>query len=305
MNKSLSRSEMLISLGFLFMLVCAVGAFFFGVEVGKNRTTTQLEASKESADKKPVSGTLQQQDLVSFYHTVFMPYREFQNEWINVVENANTKQTTDLPTELKRLASLSQKTYDEISAVSMPASTPLEQSQQQLLKSVASFQTVSKRLSSSKDSEAVAQVLAAMRKDADYKLAVSKSLQGQQSYYNAMVQWARSINAEIPQAKGLPDTMKTTYWSSLPLIVKNKLSADLIAAAGTVVSYYPQDLTSRIDEFISTGQADKLKYDLIGPITELLIDTRAVRSGDFKSSMVGQYSKQLLPQLPFFLSDEA
>jgi hypothetical protein len=287
------------------MLICAVGAFFYGVEVGKNRTTTQLEASKQSTDKKPVSGTLQQQDLVSFYHTVFIPYREFQNEWINVVENANTKQTTDLPTELKRLATLSQKTFKEISAVSMPASTPLEHSQQQLLKSIASFQSVSKRLSNSKDSQPVAQVLTALRKDADYKAAVSKSLQGQQSYYNAMVQWALTINPDIPQSKGQPDTMKVSYWKSLPLIVKNKLSADLITASGTVVSYYPQDLTSRIDDFINSGQAQKLRYDLIGPITELLIDTRAVRSGDFKSSMVSQYSMQLLPQLPFFLSDEA
>lgn len=305
MNKSLSRSEMLVSLGFLFMLVCAVGSFFFGVEVGKNRTTTQLEASKESADKKPVSGTLQQQDLVSFYHTVFMPYREFQSEWITVVENANARQTTDLPTELKRLASLSQKTFNEISAVSMPASTPLEQSQQQLLKSIASFQSVSKRLSSSKDEQSIAQILSAMRKDDDYKSAVSKSLQGQQSYYNAMVQWARTINPDIAQVNDSPSTMKTSVWKSLPLILKNKLSAGLITASGTVVNYYPQDLTSRIDEFISSGQAAKLKYDLIGPISELLIDTKAVRSGDFKSSMVSQYAKQLLPQLPFFLSDEA
>ncbi|MBD3918763.1 hypothetical protein H8B09_08380 [Paenibacillus sp. PR3] len=305
MNKSLSRSEMLVSLGFLFMLVCAAGAFFFGVEVGKNRTTTQLEASKESTDKKPVSGTLQQQDLVSYYHTVFMPYREFQSEWIAVVENANARQTTDLPTELKRLASLSQKTFNEVSAVSMPTSTPLEQSQQQLLKSIASFQSVSKRLSTSKEGQSVAQILAAMRKDTDYKSAVNKSLQGQQSYYNAMVQWARTINSDIVQVNELPGTMKISVWKSLPLIVKNKLSADLILASGTVVNYYPQDLSSRIDEFISSGQAAKLKYDLIGPISELLIDTKAVRSGDFKSSMVNQYAKQLLPQLPFFLSDEA
>ncbi|GMK42738.1 hypothetical protein PCCS19_57980 [Paenibacillus sp. CCS19] len=305
MNKSLSRSEMLISLGFLFMLVCAVGAFFFGVEVGKNRTTTQLEASKESTDKKPAAGTLQQQDLVSFYHTVFMPYREFQTQWIEVVENANTRQTTDLPTELKRLASLSQKTFNEISAVSMPVSTVLDQSQQQLLKSISSFQTVSKRLANSKEDISVTQILAAMRKDQDYKLAVSKSLQGQQSYYNGMVQWARTIKPDLAQVKDMPSTMKTSIWKSLPLIVKNKLSADLITASGSVVNYYPQDLTSRIDEFISSGQADKLKYDLVGPISELLIDTKAVRSGDFKSSMVSQYAKQLLPQLPFFLTDES
>ena len=34
MEKRITRTEMLFSLGFLFMLVFAVGAFFYGVKIG-------------------------------------------------------------------------------------------------------------------------------------------------------------------------------------------------------------------------------------------------------------------------------
>ncbi|MNG07863.1 hypothetical protein D3C84_911840 [compost metagenome] len=98
--------------------------------------------------------------------------------------------------------------------------------------------------------------------------------------------------------------MKTASWSKLPLAAKNKLSADIIAANGVLVKYYPQDLSSRIDEFISSGQAGKLKLAFIGPVSELLADTKAVRSGDYKSNMSRLYSNQVLPQLPFFLPGE-
>lgn len=304
MNKRLTRFEMLITLGFLFMLICAVGAFFFGVQVGKDRTTANYEAEKLMTDKAKPTGKLQQQDLVSFYHTSFMPYREFQAEWISVIELANTKQSTDLPTDLKRLSSMSKQKFNELTSIAMPSGSLLEQSQQHLLKSLASFESVAKKLAASVNGQSVAQILNKLHNDPTYKEAVKLSLQGQQSYYDAMLKWAASIHSDLPDAIEMPKDMNATEWNKLPLIIKNKLSADLIVANGTIVGYYPQDLTSRIDEFIVSGQSAKLKIALIRPISELLSDTKAIRSGDFKSSMSRLYTNQLLPHLPFFLPDE-
>ncbi|MWC28432.1 hypothetical protein [Paenibacillus sp. MMS18-CY102] len=303
MSKKLSRTEMLMTLGFLFMLVCAVGSFFVGYRVGSDRTTANFETQKQLASKPVTTGTFQQQDLVSFYHTIFMPYREFQNEWLSAMERANTKQTSDLPTEFKRLSTLAQQKFKEISSVSTQQATLIEQSQQQLLKSLASFQSVSKRLSGKSDNTSISQLMAALKQDQDFKAGVSKSLQGQQSYYEAMLKWSATIDADIPSAIKMPSSLTITEWKKMPLVVKNKLSADLVASAGKVVSYYPQDLTSRIDEFIGTGQANKLNMRLVGPIAELLADTKAVRSGDFQNSMGRLYTNQLLPQLPFFLRE--
>ncbi|EFM09808.1 conserved hypothetical protein [Paenibacillus curdlanolyticus YK9] len=304
MSKKLSRTEMLMTLGFLFMLVCAVGSFFVGYRVGSDRTTANFEAQKQLESKPTTTGTFQQQDLVSFYHTIFMPYREFQNEWLTAMDRANTKQTSDFPTEFKRLSTLAQQKFNEISSVSTQHATLLEQSQQQLLKSLASFQSVSKRLSGNNDDASVAQLMTALKKDSDYKAAVAKSLQGHQSYYEAMLKWSATIDADIPSAIKMPNSLSISEWKKMPLIVKNKLSADLVASAGKVVGYYPQDLTSRIDEFINSGQANKLNMRLIGPIAELLADTKAVRGGDFQNSMGRLYANQLLPQLPFFLPED-
>ena len=82
MDKHLSRFQMLFSLGFIFMLVLAVAAFFAGVEVGSSRTESRYEAKKLLAAASSSKPSYSQQDLVSFYHTVFSPYREFQNEWL-------------------------------------------------------------------------------------------------------------------------------------------------------------------------------------------------------------------------------
>lgn len=294
---------MLISLGFLFMLVCTVGAFFFGIRVGTDRTTANFEVQKQLNSKPAVTAALQQQDLVSFYHTVFMPYREFQLEWIEAIEQANVKQTADMPADMKRMSSLAQQKFNEISAIKVPSSSLLDQAQQQLLKSLSAFQSESKKLAGG-GGQSVDQLLASMRKDQLYTQAVSLSLHGQQSYYDAMLKWAAGTNPDIPGEIVMPKDMKIAAWNKLPLVAKNKLSADIVAAGGSLVNYYPQDLSSRIDEFIGSGQADKLKLGLIGPISELLSDTKAVRSGDYKSNMSRLYSNQVLPQLPFFLPGE-
>ena len=44
MEKRITRTEMLFSLGFLFMLIFAVGAFFYGVKIGSDKTEAKLVA---------------------------------------------------------------------------------------------------------------------------------------------------------------------------------------------------------------------------------------------------------------------
>ena len=86
MEKRLNRTDLGFSLMFLLMLIIAVGAFFYGVKVGGDRVRTeQTEAAAVEKAKAASAASLpsayQQQDLVSFYHTVFLAYREFENEW--------------------------------------------------------------------------------------------------------------------------------------------------------------------------------------------------------------------------------
>ena len=83
MNNRTSRTQMLYTLGFLFFLIAAFAAFFTGVKVGADKTEAKYEQQKSAEESKEYSESYQQQDLVTFYHNVFLPYREFKRNWNN------------------------------------------------------------------------------------------------------------------------------------------------------------------------------------------------------------------------------
>ncbi|QHT60504.1 hypothetical protein GXP70_11540 [Paenibacillus lycopersici] len=304
MEKRLTRTEMLFSLGFLFMLVFAVAAFFYGVKVGSDRTEANyIENAKllSSSSNKGVAAGYQQQDLVSFYHTVFLPYREFQNNWTDTMRKLSSGQLNDIGSSLKELSSSAKRTYDETEHSTVPKSSPLlESAQLQLLKSLRMFTEAAQRgAGSSKDMKA-ADLYKALMKDTYYSNGVKFALGGQQDYYAAMLKWSASVNPNLPEDYEKTTDVSIATWKTLQLTVKNKITADQLNARKALVSFYPQDLTSRVDEFIRSGQAGMMKMRTIDSIVDLLVNTEAVREGDFGASKGELYSKELLPQLPFF-----
>ncbi|QHW30218.1 hypothetical protein GZH47_04750 [Paenibacillus rhizovicinus] len=303
MEKRLTRTEMLFSLGFLFMLVFSVGAFFYGVKVGSDRTEANFVQNTKhlSSSNKGVAAAYQQQDLVSFYHTVFLPYREFQNEWIDVIRKLPSGQLDDIGSSLKELSGLAKKTYDETQHSTVSKSSPLlESAQLQLLKSLRMFTEAAQRgAGSSKDMKSN-ELYKALMKDAYYADGVKFALGGQKDYYAAMLKWSASVNPNIPEDYEKSTDVSIAQWKLLKLTVKNKVAADQLNARKTLASFYPQDLTSRVDEFIGSGQAASMKMRTVDSVIDLLVKTEAVRAGDFSTSKDELYSKELLPQLPFF-----
>lgn len=302
MEKRITRTEMLFSLGFLFMLILAVGAFFYGMKVGSDRTEAKLvQSTIHLSSKKSTATAYQQQDLVSFYHTVFLPYREFQAEWSQMIHKMSSGQISDPASALKELSSLAKQKYTDAEHASVPKSSPLlEQAQLQLLKGLVMFSdTASRGVALSKDMPAPDLALAIM-KDAYYLEGVKQVMAGQQSYYNAMLKWSSSVNPNIPDQYSSPAVLDIQKWKTLPLTVKNKVMADQLNVRKQLASFYPQDLASRVDQFIKSGQASNMKMKTVDAVVDLLISTDAVRTGDFSDSKAQLYSKELLPQLPFF-----
>ena len=78
--------------------------------------------------------------------------------------------------------------------------------------------------------------------------------------------------------------------------------ADQLERRKLLTSYYPQDLTARVDLFLSSGQADRMRTKSVNTVVDLLIGTEAIRIGDFTANKARFYGKELLPQLPFFVS---
>ncbi|MFS0722685.1 hypothetical protein [Paenibacillus sp. 1P07SE] len=303
MEKRLSRTEMLFSLGFLFMLVVAVAAFFYGVKVGAEKTETKYQPMK-LLQSEGGGAAYQQQDLVSFYHTVFLPHREFQNEWHSALSRIRSQQATQPKAAFKDLEKLAAQKYSQAAEAALPATSPLlAQGQVNLLKSLRLFEQTAARMAASADSKQAQLLLKELAEDAFYQQAVQHAGIGQQEYYAAMLKWSASVNTEIPGDYEMPQIMEISVWKQLPLTIKNKLMADQLVARSILPAYYPQDLSTRVDEFIATGEAARMKIRTVTAVVDLLLGTKAVRTGDFAASKATLYSEELLPQLPFFFPE--
>ncbi|WP_019006470.1 hypothetical protein [Cohnella laeviribosi] len=306
MEKRLTRTDLMLALGFLFLLIVAVGAFFYGVMVGTERTEMRYEKKNASATAKPASETAyQQQDLVSFYHTVFSPYREFMTEWTEAKQKWLSDAAADRSASLKELSKSANAKYKSAKVAYIPPVSPLLlEAQTGYLKSLKLFANSFDSLAASANEGTASVLLGKIAEDAYYKEAVKQGLSAQEKYFASMVKWAAAIDPDISDTKKHYTKVDLTSWKSLPLVNRNELSAEFLSENGLLSNYLPQDLTARIDAFIASGQAGKMKLKTVGAVAELLTRTEAVRDADFLQLKNRFYADQLLPQLPFFYPDK-
>lgn len=308
MEKKLTRSDYVFILVFIFMLVLALAAFFYGMKIGSDRTElkyTDLIKQKEE-DSKGLTA-YHQSFLVSFYHTVYMPFREFNLKWEqNMDEIQSRGGGADPSSLLKELAKLADEKYDAILTSTMPDTSPLLQAaHQNYLKSLKLFSQAAGSLQSKANNKAPGDLMNTIGKDPYVSEAKNFALQAQKSYYQSMVAWQQSVDNG---AKGIEAAGNTSMgfndWSQLSLNLKNALIADLLAAGKQFNAYTPQDVTLRVDEMVKSGQAKKLNAATVPQVVDILVGTNAVRQGDFVQGKAKYYPEEELPQLPFFFKTE-
>ncbi|REK77285.1 hypothetical protein [Paenibacillus paeoniae] len=302
MEKRLTTTAMLFSVGFVFMLVFAVGAFFYGIQIGKEKAEAKYTAKSETVNASEATVPYQQQELVSFYLTVFSPYREFQTEWFAASDKLFRGGNIDAASAFKKLAKLADQKAEEASSFNMQQSPLLGEAQVAYVRSLKYFKDAAAKAASNK-SDDPGKLLEQIQSDKNYKSAVQESLAAQRSYYEAMQKWAASVDPAIPATHKPVEPMSDDQWDKLSLIVKNIIVVSYLSERGELFSFLPQDLTSRVDEFIRSGQASNMKLKTIGGIVDLLLNTRAVDSGDFSANKARFYQSETLPQLPFFYSE--
>ncbi|WEK55658.1 MAG: hypothetical protein P0Y55_06320 [Candidatus Cohnella colombiensis] len=305
MNTRKSRPELMFSLVLLLLLVVAAGAFFYGVKVGIDRTEAkQVNAPSQSAVTAS-SNAYQQQDLVSFYHTVFLANREFQSEWFSIQHKWLVDPTSDRSASLKQLSKLATKKYEEIKGTYVsPASPLLVTAQTEYMKSLKLFSNSFSSLASTANDNSADAFLGKLDTNSYFNEARIHLLSAQKTYYAAMLVWASTIDSDTPSQYEVANPLPSSTWSGLPLLIKNIVSADFLESQALITEYTPQDLTARIDQFLLSGQADKRNLTSFQDVAELLTGTEGVRVGDFLEMKARLYEGQQLPQLPFFFSDK-
>lgn len=303
MEKRLSRTEYVFTLIFIFMLVCAVAAFFYGVNVGKQKAESKFAELNKKEAKPPELAAYDQQNLVSFYHTILLPYQEFQKKWfehLNAIEFQST--TVDPSSLLKELEKVANEKYNGIITMSMPEKSPLlKQAHENYLKSLKLFTDAIKRIQSKTGALRGKALVTEIDNDPYFQEAKNFALKAQQNYFDSIVKWNQTVDPQLKGTDGVgKNNLPVMEWTQFNVNLKNAHIASLLQKGKYFMPYYPQDVTIRIDELIVSGQAKKLNLTEVDKMIEVLMGTGAVRPGDFLNDKGKWYGKETMPQLPFF-----
>ncbi|WP_438351302.1 hypothetical protein ACP8HI_12010 [Paenibacillus sp. FA6] len=302
MKKGSSRIELYCSLTFIFVLILISAAFLSGVKLGANKIESKYEQQKLAPSSPEFSDSYQQQDLVTFYHTVFLPYREFKSEWVLQIDKiSRTEDATKINEILKQLRTLADEKYSAIIKTTMYSSSPLlQEAQTDFLKSIRLFGNAADSTSLSSSIHNGEVLMKQLKQDTLYKNGVNYGLLGQKRYYNSMIKWSIKVDSTLSKEYDFTQNPSFSLWESYPLIVKNAAVSSILLNKSLYVAYDPQDMTARIDHMIQSGNADSMKLTSVESIINLLNNTDAVKENDFKKWKVKYYSQELLPQLSFF-----
>ncbi|MBW4082864.1 hypothetical protein [Paenibacillus sp. S150] len=299
MNSRTSRTQMLYTLGFLFFLISAFAAFFTGVKVGADKTEAKYAHLDNKEAVEEFSGSYQQQDLVTFYHNVFLPYREFKRNWNTGLDSlARSTDARQNAATLKNLSILADKQYDKVTQDSIFTGSPLlYESQLNILKSLTLFSQASSKITAGASGAETAKVL---KSDKFTASAVKFGLLAQKNFYDSMLKWGAKSNSKIPAEAGALKTLTFVQWKKMPLLLKNASIADMMLNRTIYAGYDPQDVTAKIDDMLYSGTVSSLDLKDVQSAVTLLISTGAVQEQDFMKWREQYYGKETMPQLPFF-----
>lgn len=301
MEKRLNRTDYVFALTFIFMLVVALGAFFYGLRLGQERSDAKYEGviAKKNEEAKGYTA-YDQQYLVSYYHTIYQPYREFHKKWFEKMDELTSNKSTDGSMALKELAKLADETYSTLSGKTMPDSSPLLQDGlKDNLRSLKLFGEALTSHASKANAQPTTELVSTLDRDAYIIEAKNFALKADKEYYDAILKWNETINPQFkPIDVSKPLALKE--WSALSLNMKNDYCAQLLIASKLFKAFTPQDLAARIDEMIANGQTAKMNLTGVAQVVDVLMATDAVRPGDFLRYKSKWYANETLPQLPFF-----
>ena len=299
MDKRSTRQVTLYSILFLVMLFFATITFFFGLKLGSEKTEEKY-AHLLKVNTPIENYTYQQQDLVTFYITSYAPYKEFETAWFDSLNDISANRVSNPANEFDELASKAEKLAKEAANTSMKGLGLLENAQNSYIRSLNYFEKAAKDLKSSTNKKSSDETLTLITNDNNYKIAIEQALKAQEDYFKAMHLWTISMDPTIPSTFDSTITLPISTWDNYPLIVKVNMIASHFNTNKIYRNLSPQDVVSRIDEFVANNQAEQLKLTTVNEVLNLLLATDAIRQGDYQQYKGNRYDNEFLPKIPFF-----
>jgi len=308
-NSKSPRSEMMFTMGFLFTLIAAFGTFFLGLQIGVSKTEAKY-ASLASYDYVLESdGSYQQQDLVTFYITVFQPYQNFKNSYVSTMDkfhrgahgdgNLISNQT------LKNLRKSAQDQYKEVSSYQVSSNSPLLlEAQADILKSLRLFEeSIDRSVKQTSKITVVKLSESPDHQDEFLESAVNFGLQAQNKFYASILKWSSKYDKSIPDSFNFNASTSIKEWKQYSFATKNKAVADIMLKDKMYENYLPQDMTAKIDQMITSGKASSLNLNSVLSVVKILTETEAIQENEFLKWKPAFYKSESLPELPFFFED--
>lgn len=304
-----SKSEILFTMGFIFALIAAFGTFFLGLRIGINKTEAKYASIANYDYVLETDGSYQQQDLVTFYFTVFQPYQNFKNSYVSTMDKFHRGAHGDGDSissqTLKDLLKSAQTQYKEVASYQVSSNSPLLlEAQADILKSLKLFEEKINRSLKSTSLITLAKVSENTNNQDEFlESAVNFGLQAQNKFYASILKWSSKYDKSIPDSFNFNGQTSIKEWKSYSFAVKNKAVADMMLKDKMYVSYLPQDMTAKIDQMITSGKASSLKLDSVRSVVKILTETEAVQENEFLKWKPAFYRSESLPELPFFFED--
>lgn len=306
MGKRLTISDYLFALLVIFMIFCIIVAFFFGVDVGKSKAAEQYEVKLRSLmDDPPLDelGSYHQQHLVSFYYNVYYPFRTFQTSWTQTIGELVNVSGSEARSAIKKLSKSAEEVYRSIEVMAIPAQSPLlQEAQTNYVRSLRLFLEADARAQSYDGSGR--EIIDGLLTDPYITDAIKYATTAQNQYYKAIVYWHESVVVELDGMDKMSKTdMALDEWAKLPFNVQNSIVTQAMKDFEIFANYTPQDMTAVITSMVATGKSDTLSLNNVEEAVKLLHHTNAVRSGDFFKYRDAYFVDEIVPELPFYLTE--
>lgn len=302
MSKQLSKTDYFLSFVFILMLVCIIAAFFYGVKIGKDSTEQRFEHLMQQSQELPEELTsYDQKYLVSFYHTAFLPFRDFKKKWLEHLETIELRShTADSEALLKELGKLADSIYEEIEVLAVPATSPkLNEAHANYLKSLKLFGEAMDQSELTRQSGN--ELVNALHDNEFVKEAIDYALTAQENFFESIKLWYEITYPEQSAWTWNEDrTISIDEWESMQFNSKNYVVSAYLNEKQIFNAFLPQDVTANIDLIINNGQLEKMGLHSISETVDTLIYTNAVRQGDYIHQKMRYYQNAIMPQLPFF-----
>ena len=301
MSNRLTKYDFFIVFMIILSFACLIGGFFIGANYARSKAEAEFNQYIAEVSKYEKESSLlnyAHTDFVSYYHQVYLPFKEFRHLYLSQIEaGIHSGEYSNLAANASSLRKETEKIKKEIEQAQIPHTSPLLQSsQKELVRSLISFEQGLDKLSQlARDN--VGQVAAFLHDSEEFAAGKRHWLKGQTQFYEALLFWESFfVTEEKPQLIDNPSQYTLNQWVHLGFHQKNELIAKLLEELETVTLYNPEDVTVYID---SLAQHHHDGNQRVAEALKFLHASNSIREGNFIEK-IKDYTSVELPMILLF-----